>query len=55
MEALALRPPPRAAIGDNPAVLGEALRDEVNLAVWERQLPCTSATTPAACWGSGNP
>lgn len=39
MEALALRPPPRVAISDNLAVLGEALRDEVNLAVWERRLP----------------
>jgi len=39
MQALALRLPPRAAIGDTPAVLGEALREEVNLAVWERPLP----------------
>ena len=54
MQALALRLPPRAAIGDTPAVLGEALREEVNLAVWERPLPHASPTTPAGCCRSGS-
>lgn len=55
MEALALRLPPRAAIGDNPAVLGEALRDEVNLAVWERQLPLHISDYARCLLGLGEP
>lgn len=55
MEALALRLPPRAAIGDNPAVLGEALRDEVNLAVWERQLPLHIGDYARCLLGLGEP
>lgn len=30
---------PRQVLGESPQVLGEALQDGVNLAVWERQLP----------------
>ncbi len=44
-----------AAIGDNPAVLGEALRDEVNLAVWERQLPLHISDYARCLLGLGNP
>lgn len=55
MEALAPRLPPRAAIGDNPAVLGEALRDEVNLAVWERQLPLHISDYARCLLGLGEP
>ncbi|OWJ95369.1 hypothetical protein B6S59_09090 [Pseudomonas sp. A46] len=38
---LALKQPcqPLQVQGDTPAVLGDALRDEVNLAIWRRQLP----------------
>lgn len=38
MLALQLRPAPRACLGTSPAVLAEALRDGVNLAVWQREL-----------------
>ena len=38
MLALKLRPPPRACLGTNPEVLAEALRDGVNLAIWQRVL-----------------
>ncbi|WP_330114684.1 DUF1826 domain-containing protein [Pseudomonas sp. JS3066] len=31
--------PPRQLQGDSPDVLAEVLRDEVNLAIWQRQLP----------------
>lgn len=43
MTALALALPPRQVLGDSPDVLAEALRDGVNLAVWERQLPAAVA------------
>ncbi|BAU77364.1 DUF1826 domain-containing protein [Metapseudomonas furukawaii] len=38
---LALKQPcqPLQVQGDTPAALGDALRDEVNLAIWRRQLP----------------
>ncbi|QEY65656.1 DUF1826 domain-containing protein [Metapseudomonas lalkuanensis] len=32
-------PSPRQVLGDGPDVLGEALRDGVNLTIWRRQLP----------------
>ncbi len=31
--------PPRQVLGESPDILSEALRDEVNLAVWQRRLP----------------
>lgn len=34
-----VRPCPQQLFSDTPAVLGEALTDGVNLAVWQRQLP----------------
>ena len=43
MTALALALPSRQVLGDSPDVLAEALRDGVNLAVWERQLPAAVA------------
>lgn len=43
MTALALALAPRQVLGDSPDVLAEALRDGVNLAVWERQLPAAVA------------
>jgi hypothetical protein len=39
MLAHSLDPAPRQLHGDSPDVLGEVLRDGVNLAVWQRQLP----------------
>lgn len=39
MHALQLRPPPRQALGEHHEVLGKALLDGVNLAVWQRRLP----------------
>lgn len=38
MHALQLRPPPRQVLSESHEVLGEALRDGVNLAVWQRRL-----------------
>lgn len=43
MAALALALPPRQVLGDSPDVLAEALRDGVNLAVWQRPLPAAVA------------
>ncbi|RRV14005.1 DUF1826 domain-containing protein [Stutzerimonas xanthomarina] len=34
-----VRPQPRQLLGDTPEILGEALHDGVNLAVWQRRLP----------------
>ncbi|KIZ34245.1 MAG: hypothetical protein BCV62_16455 [Pseudomonas sp. K35] len=34
-----IRPQPRQLLGDTPEILGEALHDGVNLAVWQRRLP----------------
>lgn len=38
MHPVELRPPPRQALSEHLEVLGEALRDGVNLAVWQRRL-----------------
>jgi hypothetical protein len=38
MHALQLRRPPRQVLSEHYEVLGEALRDGVNLAVWQRRL-----------------
>ncbi|MEO4049144.1 DUF1826 domain-containing protein [Pseudomonas sp. CAU 1711] len=38
MHALQLRPPPRQVLGEHHEVLAEALRDGINLAVWQRRL-----------------
>jgi len=53
MTALALALPPRQVLGDSPDVLAEALRDGVNLAVWERQLPAAVGAFVDAVLASG--
>lgn len=53
MLALKLRPAPRQALGEDIQVLTEVLRDEVNLAVWQRRLPAQIEDFAAALLAQG--
>jgi hypothetical protein len=53
MLALKLRPAPRQALGEDIQVLTEVLRDEVNLAVWQRRLPAQIEGFAAALLAQG--
>lgn len=50
-----LRPDPQQLFSDTPAVLGEALTDGVNLAVWQRQLPSHIDDFAQTLLGLGEP
>ncbi|MCQ4293966.1 DUF1826 domain-containing protein [Pseudomonas stutzeri] len=50
-----IRPQPRQLLGGTPAVLGEALNDGINLAVWQRQLPLHIAGFAEALLALGEP
>ncbi|MCG6540715.1 DUF1826 domain-containing protein [Pseudomonas sp. KSR10] len=49
------RPYPQQVFGSTPAVLGDALRDGVNLAVWQRPLPQPIADFAQALLAQGQP
>lgn len=53
MLALKLRPASRQALGEDIQVLTEVLRDEVNLAVWQRRLPAQVGGFAAALLARG--
>jgi len=53
MLAYRLRPAPRQALGEDIQVLTEVLRDEVNLAVWQRRLPAQIEDFAAALLAQG--
>ncbi len=53
MLALKLRPAPRQALSEDIQVLTEVLRDEVNLAVWQRRLPAQIEDFAAALLAQG--
>lgn len=55
MLAPILRAGTRQVQGDAPEVLGEALRDGVNLAVWRRQLPAQIADFAGQLLAQGEP
>lgn len=55
MLALKLRPAPRQVLGEDIQVLTEVLRDEVNLAVWQRRLPAQVEGFAAALLARGEP
>lgn len=55
MLAAALRPAPQQRLSENIEVLGEVLRDEVNLAVWQRQLPAQISDFANALLAQGEP
>ena len=53
MYALQLAPAPRQVLGEDIQVLTEVLRDEVNLAVWQRRLPAQIEDFAAALLAQG--
>ncbi|OLU32977.1 DUF1826 domain-containing protein [Pseudomonas sp. PA27(2017)] len=55
MLALKTKPAPLQVSSERIDVLGEALRDEVNLAVWQRQLPEHLATFASSLLAQGEP
>jgi len=55
MLALKIKPAPLQVSSERIDVLGEALRDEVNLAVWQRQLPEHLATFASSLLAQGEP
>lgn len=55
MYAIKLPPPPRQVLGEDIQVLTEVLRDEVNLAVWQRRLPAQVEDFAAALLARGEP
>jgi hypothetical protein len=50
-----IQPMPRQKFGATPAVLGEALNDGINLAVWQRQLPLRTTEFALALLALGEP
>lgn len=55
MLAPVLRPPLQQVSGEQIDVFGEVLRDEVNLAVWQRQLPAQISDFANALLAQGEP
>ena len=55
MLAPVLRPPLQQVSSEQIEVLGEVLRDEVNLAVWQRQLPAPVSDFATALLAQGEP
>jgi len=55
MPAPLLRMPPRQVAGAQAEVLGEVLRDSVNLAIWQRQLPAAVADFAERLLARGEP
>ena len=55
MLALNIKPAPQQVSSERIDVLGEALRDDVNLAVWQRQLPEHLAAFAGSLLAQGEP